>query len=95
MKDAQAGPAPHQLGGVLGLLGAEDERELLQPVPELLAHGELAPDEGQGPQLEHPVKEPGQGAVQAVPQFSCLPGSGGPSAAPTPLTRPTSRPWRP
>lgn len=51
------GPEPHQLGGILGLLGAEDERELLQPMPELLTRGELAADEGQWPQLEYPVKE--------------------------------------
>lgn len=42
---------PHQLHGTLGFLGAEDEREVLQPVPELLTSGELASDEGKGPQL--------------------------------------------
>lgn len=49
--------APHQLGRVLGLLGTEDERELPQPVPELLTCGEFAPNEGEWPQLEHPGKE--------------------------------------
>lgn len=42
---------PHQLHGTLGFLGAEDEREVLQPVPELLTSRELASDERKGPQL--------------------------------------------
>ncbi|KAL0621572.1 hypothetical protein AAY473_009903 [Plecturocebus cupreus] len=44
----QGRPAPHQLGRVLCLLRAEDEREVLQPVPELFTRGKLAPEEGQG-----------------------------------------------
>ena len=55
--ETRAGPSPHQLGRVLSLPGAEDECELLQPVPELLTRGEFAPDEGQWPQLEHPGEE--------------------------------------
>lgn len=54
-------PAPHQLGGALGPAGADDERKLVQPVPELLAGGQLAPDEGQRPQPEHPVRDGGGG----------------------------------
>lgn len=70
-------PEPHQLGGILSLLSAEDERELLQPMPELLTRGELAPDEGQWPQLEHPVKEQRWMGLQLPLGLSCLPGSKG------------------
>lgn len=49
-------PAPHQLARAVSLLGTADEGELLQPVPELLASVELAPDEGQRPQPEDPER---------------------------------------
>ncbi|KAL0585404.1 hypothetical protein AAY473_040438 [Plecturocebus cupreus] len=62
----QGRPAPHQLGRVLCLLRAEDEREVLQPVPELFTRGKLAPEEGQGPQLEHPAREQRGGMVPIV-----------------------------
>lgn len=78
-RQTQGRTAPHPLGGVLGLLGAEDERELLQPVPKLLARGELAADEGQWPHLEDPVKEQRGWAFSASRGLSCLPGSEGPS----------------
>lgn len=46
-------------------------------MPELLARGELAPDEGQWPQLEYPKKEQRWMGLQLLLGLSCLPGSMG------------------
>lgn len=71
VEEPRAGPAPHQLGRAPGFLGAEDERELLQPASELLARGELAPDERQRPQPEHPAEEAAGAGILRPLGFSC------------------------
>lgn len=86
-----AAPAPHQLGGAPGPVGADDERELVQPVPELLAGGQLAPDEGQRPRPQHPAGDGGNGPLG--PRVSLRWGCHGHSHYPS--TCRGKRPWWP
>ena len=86
-----AAPAPHQLGRALGPVGTDDERELVQPMPELLAGRQLAPDEGQWPRPEHPAGHGGN--RPSGPRISLHWGCH--SHGYYPSTCKGKRPWRP